>query len=132
MVSVSPSTEQNGCLYFVPQSHRFGRVDPDQEEVTTGYRLSVLPKRQMLELMDRCPEPVAILCRPGDAVLFDCNLFHGSGHNMSRHDRWQVDFCYNTVANRPVDVPEPRPDYVRSRNWRPLAFIDAPAAAATE
>lgn len=24
-------------------------------------------------------------------------------------------FCFNTCADRPLDVPEPRPDHVRSR-----------------
>lgn len=129
MVAIDPSTEQNGCLYFVPQSHRFGRLEAELDERTTAYRLWVLPKQRMLELMEQCPDPVAITCRPGDAVLFHCNLFHGSGHNLSRHDRWQVYFCFNTVANRPVDVPQPRPDYVRSRNWRPLEMADEPVAA---
>jgi ectoine hydroxylase len=27
---------------------------------------------------------------------------------------------YNQVANRPLDVPDPRPDYVRSTNFAPL------------
>jgi ectoine hydroxylase len=27
---------------------------------------------------------------------------------------------YNQVANRPLDVPNPRPDYVRSANFAPL------------
>ena len=59
----------------------------------------------------------------GSLVVFDCNLLHASGHNLSAQDRWQAYFCYNTVANRPVDVENPRPDWVRSRNWTPLDLV---------
>ena len=44
------------------------------------------------------------------------------GHNLSGQDRWQIYSCYNRVANHPHDVENPRPDYVRSRNWTPLAL----------
>src|SRR3712207_6180833 len=57
---------------------------------------------------------------PGTVVFFHCNILHASGHNLSRHDRWAVYYVYNRVANRPADVPNPRPDYVRSTNWAPL------------
>lgn len=45
---------------------------------------------------------------------------HASGHNLSAQDRWQAYLCHNRCSNRPTDVENPRPDYVRSRNWTPL------------
>ena len=30
---------------------------------------------------------------PGTGALFHCNILHGSGHNLSAHDRWQVTTC---------------------------------------
>jgi ectoine hydroxylase len=76
---------------------------------------------------------VPVIGPPGTAVFFHCNILHGSGHNLSRHDRWAVYCVYNLVANRPADVPNPRPDYVRSTNWAPLPLgtddILAPAEA---
>ena len=74
--------------------------------------------------------PVAVAGKAGDAALFHCNLFHASGHNLSPQNRWQAYFCYNTVANRPADVDDPRPDHVRSRNWTPLELIDDGAVLA--
>ena len=68
-------------------------------------------------------EPVPIIGKPGSLVVFDCNLLHASGHNLSAQDRWQAYFCFHKVANRPVDVENPRPDYVRSRNWTPLETV---------
>ena len=84
--------------------------------------MRVVPKPMLREIMARHRAPVAITGRPGTVVLFDCNLVHASGHNLSAHDRLQVYVVYNPVTNRPEDVPEPRPDYVRSRNWAPLAL----------
>ena len=45
-------------------------------------------------------EPVPIVGKPGSAVIFDCNLLHASGHNLSAQDRWQAYFCYNTRGNQ--------------------------------
>jgi ectoine hydroxylase len=70
--------------------------------------------------MAKSPEPVAITGKPGTVVFFDCNILHASGHNLSRHDRWAIYVVYNPVLNRCSDVPNPRPDYVRSTNTRPL------------
>ena len=120
----------SGCLWFLPGSHRAGRVPPRWDR-STPYGFWALPPQTV---RDACAaaSPVAVTGKPGDAALFHCNLFHASGHNLSPRDRWQAYFCYNAVANRPADIDEPRPDYVRSRNWAPLALVDdgAPPGAA--
>jgi ectoine hydroxylase len=63
---------------------------------------------------------VPITGKPGTVVFFHPNILHASGHNLSRHNRWAIYIVYNPVANRPNDVPNPRPDYVRSTNFAPL------------
>lgn len=135
LIMLDEATEANGCLYFIPGSHREGTLAPQFDEAT-GYRFWVVPKSTMRDLLARSPEPVAITGRPGTVVFFDCNLVHASGHNLSRHDRWHVYVVYNAVANRPAAVADPRPDYVRSTNFAPLAIggddlFAAPAAAAS-
>jgi ectoine hydroxylase len=65
------------------------------------------------------------------AAIFHCNLMHASGHNLSATDRWQAYLCYNTCANRPRDIENPRPDYVRSVNWTPLTLAADDAIRAT-
>jgi ectoine hydroxylase len=133
LVMLDEPTEMSGCLYFIPGSHKVGNLEPEMDDRTTSYRLWVVPKAELLSIMERSPEPVPIIGPPGTVVFFHCNILHGSGHNLSRHDRWAVYFVYNRVANRPVDVPNPRPDYVRSMNWAPLPLgtddILAPATA---
>jgi len=124
LVMLDEPTEIGGCLYFIPGSHKVGDLEPEMDDKTTAYRLWVVPKPVLLDIMQRSPEPVPITGKPGTVVFFHCNILHASGHNLSRHDRWATYFVYNRVANRPVDVTHPRPDYVRSTNWTPLTICD--------
>jgi ectoine hydroxylase-related dioxygenase (phytanoyl-CoA dioxygenase family) len=66
------------------------------------------------------PKAVPIIGRPGTVVFFDANIVHSSGHNLSGDDRWQAYVVYNQVKNKPEEVEQPRPDYVRSTNFAPL------------
>lgn len=122
MIGLDAATEMNGCLYFLPGSHKHGRLDP-YYDTSTAYKVWSVTPADMKRMIALHGEPVAITGKPGSVTIFDGNLMHASGHNLSAHDRWQAYFCYNTVANRPRDVPNPRPDWVRSRNWKPLESV---------
>ncbi len=128
MIMLDEADAFSGCLYFLPGSHRRGRVTP-RWDTSTAYGFWALPPETVRDA-GSAAAPVAITGAPGDAALFHCNLFHASGHNLSVRDRWQAYFCYNTVANRPADIESPRPDYVRSRNWKPLERVDNAAVLA--
>lgn len=119
LIMLDEPTEMGGCLYFIPGSHREGNHEPIFDE-STAYKFWVVPKTQLLEIMERSSEPVPIVGPPGTVVFFDANILHASGHNLSRHDRWQIYVVYNPVSNRPTAVANPRPDYVRSTNFAPL------------
>jgi ectoine hydroxylase len=119
LLMLDEPTQMNGCLYFIPGSHKLGSLEPRFDD-STGYKFWVVPKDTLLDIMAKSPEPVAITGKPGTVVFFDCNILHASGHNLSRHDRWAIYVVYNPVLNRCSDVPNPRPDYVRSTNTRPL------------
>lgn len=131
MISLDAAAEVNGCLYFLPGSHKRGRLDP-YLDTSTAYKVWSVGPADMKALIAEHGEPVPIIGKPGSLVVFDCNLLHASGHNLSAQDRWQAYFSFNKVANRPVDVENPRPDYVRSRNWTPLETVpDNAITAAT-
>lgn len=134
LVMLDDPTEMSGCLYFIPGSHEVGDLEAEMDDKTTAYKLWVVPKQRLLEIMADSPAPVAITGKPGTVVFFHCNILHASGHNLSAQDRWQMYFVYNSVANRALDVPSPRPDYVRSTNTRPLRVgsDDILVAAAAE
>ena len=120
LVMLDEATEMNGCLYFLPGSHRAGRSDP-YFDTSTAYALWASKPETMKDAMRALPDPVPVTGPPGTAALFHCNLLHASGHNLSATDRWHAYFCFNACANRPRDVENPRPDYVRSTDWRPMA-----------
>jgi ectoine hydroxylase len=115
LIMLDEPTEFNGCLYFIPGSHREGSLEPQFDEAT-GYKFWVVPKEQLLRIMERSRDPVPITGKAGTVVFFHPNILHASGHNLSRHDRWAVYVVYNPVVNRLTAVPNPRPDYVRSTN----------------
>jgi ectoine hydroxylase len=111
------SEEIGGPLYFVPGSHRSGGVR-HVESMVIGPR-SV--ERELLLASLKKRPPVPVLGKAGTVALFHSSLIHGSGHNLSPHDRRQAYIVYNPVANRPKPVASPRPDFVCSRNTAPIA-----------
>lgn len=129
-VLLDEATEQNGCLYIVPGSHKLGRQEPYADEETTSYKQWTIERERLVELLDQLPKPVALAGPPGTVAVFHCNVLHASGHNLSPKNRWQIYIVYNQVANRPNDVENPRPDYVRSVNFEPLRIEDDTALRA--
>lgn len=87
MISLDVAEEVNGCLYFLPGSHEEGRHDA-VFDTSTAYHLYAVPHEVTRERIRRYGPPVAIRSKPGDAVIFDCNLLHASGHNLSADNRW--------------------------------------------
>jgi len=123
LVMLDEATEMGGCLYFVPGSHKRGVLPATKDETTTSYPQWAIEKEPMRQFLRDSPAPVPITGGAGTAVLFHCNIVHGSGHNLTQNDRWHVYVAYNPSANRPNPVPpNPRPDYVVSRNYAPLVL----------
>lgn len=129
LVMLNEATEMGGCLYFIPGSHKLGRLDPEMDETTTSYKLWTVPKSQMIDLMGKLGEGVPIVGKPGTVVLFHPNIVHGSGHNMSSRARWQMYFVYNRQDNKPDNVENPRPEYVCSRLFDPVHIGDEKVVA---
>jgi ectoine hydroxylase len=131
MVMLDEATEVGGCLYMLPGSHTDGRFAPYYDE-STAYKFWATPAAQVKARMVEAPDPVAITGKAGTAAIFDCNTLHASGHNLSARDRWQIYLCYNLCANRPGNVENARPDYVRSQNWTPIGLLENEAILAAE
>jgi ectoine hydroxylase len=123
-ILLTANTEHNGPLLVIPGSHRrYVRCVGETPE--DHFRQSL--RRQEYGVPDR-----AALCRlaeeggyascigsPGTVVLFDCNLMHGSGGNITSLPRHNVFVVYNSVANRlvqPYGGTSPRPDFLAERD----------------
>ncbi len=122
-VMLNDTTEFSGGLYIIPGSHKLGLLE-SVLDTSTGYKLWSIPKAKMIEVLRNSPPPVAVTGKAGTAVLFHCNVLHASGHNLSGEDRWHIYVSCNAVANKPILGPNPRPDWVVSRNWHPLPIED--------
>ena len=118
-VMMTDSTEMNGALYVIPGSHQRGRIDPYYDE-NTSYKFWAVPKAEMIKVLKESKTPKAITGDAGTCVLFHCNLLHASGHNLSAEDRWHIYISFNTCANAPKITEKSRPDWVVSRNTKPL------------
>ena len=92
--------------------------------------MTFLPNETMKKICERL-QSIPILADPGDALFFDCNLMHCSGHNLSPHDRRAAIVAYNADDNRPPghqDWPLVQRESTRDilkyktiQNWRPRA-----------
>ena len=120
LLMLDDATEIGGCLYFIPGSHKLGRVDAEYDTETTAYKLWTVRKLDVVAAMERFGDPVAITGQAGTVVLFHPNLVHGSGHNMSRYPRWHIYTVYNRVQNRPPVRANARPEWVVARDTTAL------------
>lgn len=59
----------------------------------------------------------------GSALMFDCNMMHGSGNNITPFPRSNIFIVFNSVENipgEPFAARAPRPEWVASRDFTPL------------
>ncbi len=112
-IALDPSTKENGCLKFIPQSHNCGRIDhilhngfSDSE--ANPERTRILKERNGEELME---------LNPGEAVVFHGNLLHGSSTNDSPHSRIALIGCYNTKHNSPINRDWTHPPYAKQERF---------------
>jgi ectoine hydroxylase-related dioxygenase (phytanoyl-CoA dioxygenase family) len=92
-MAIDRSTRANGCIQFVPGSHRTGL----QEHVTTGEVFSRhLPGPAYYHERD---DAVAVEMEPGDGVFFNALIVHGSAPNTSTDERRMNTFAYNVIGN---------------------------------
>ena len=121
MLTLDDAEEIAGALYFAPGSHRHGEVI-HMEEMGSGALNPLSVERRQLARLLEVRKPVPVLGPAGSVVLYHSNLIHGAGHNMSPRDRRQIYIVYNPVANKPLPVEQPRPDFDCSRNHTPITM----------
>jgi ectoine hydroxylase-related dioxygenase (phytanoyl-CoA dioxygenase family) len=95
-VPLVPATVENGCMEFIPCSHRLGVVPHERDE----YYLRI--SDDALRPVERNAIPMEV--NPGDAVLFSNLLFHRGLPNRSDRVRWSCDFRYQD-ATQPTMRP---------------------------
>ena len=133
--------EFNGPMVMIPGSHREG-VLPCQAPPEIGgdgphwmshlsARLQYTIDRRVLTGLARNHGLRAAKAPAGALLLFDANLAHASAPNISPFARSLVLFTYNHVDNAPASAGLTRPEFLVSRDTRPITPI-ADDALATE
>jgi ectoine hydroxylase len=128
-ITLSENNEFNGALMLIPGSHQHfvacpGETPEDHyKQSLRRQSVGVPDSASLLELL----QGRALVAPKGPAgclLLFECNTMHGSNSNISPYPRSNIFFCYNSVENQlvePFGGLKPRPEYVASRDFTPLA-----------
>lgn len=128
-VALTPNYDCNGSLLVIPGSHRTfvataGETPPDHYLHSLRRQEVGVPDRDALtRLTDEAGRIVTVTGPAGSAVLFDCNLMHGSASNITPYPRTNLFVVYNSVENAledPFAAAEPRPSFVAAREVTPL------------
>src|SRR5262249_15568964 len=98
--ALDPATRENGCLSFIPRSHRLGGVEHQLYE-------GGVHKETRRDLL-RGLRPVAIELQPGDGVVWHAAMFHQSHPNPSDRNRVGVAGVYVNDAMVETVGPECR------------------------
>lgn len=126
-------TEFNGPLMFIPGSHQSGMVDMSAGTPSAGNKdvpawtsnltadLKYSSAREVIAELTSRGGIVAPKGPAGSLLLFDANIFHGSSSNMSPLNRAMIIVSYNSVNNLPEEMENPRPEFLVSRDYSPLA-----------
>jgi ectoine hydroxylase len=118
----------NGGLMVLPGSHRTfvpcaGATPADHcQESLREQEIGVPREADVTRLATE--HGIAQFTGPaGDALLFDANIMHGSGNNITPLPRSNIFVVFNSVENtlgEPYGAPAPRPGFVAGRDFTPV------------
>ncbi len=133
-ILLAENTPNNGPLMLIPGSHRsylscVGETPDDHYRQSLKKQEIGVPDEQNLAEMAWENGIVAPTGKPGTVIIFDCNTIHGSNGNITPFPRANVFFVYNAMSNRlvePFAAPRPRPEFVGTRQPKPLRPVSGP------
>ena len=128
--------EFNGPMLFIPGSHRGGDISVQAQQhkhaayqdapdwisnLTVGLKYG-LDQPGVAKLVQR-GGMVAPKGPSGSVLIFDGDVVHASGSNMSPFDRFVAVLTYNRTDNLPA-LPPRRPEFLVSRDATPLSPLE--------
>jgi ectoine hydroxylase len=127
-INLTENLAVNGPLMLIPASHHHyvsceGHTPPNHHLESLRRQEYGVPDRKSLGWLVERGGISAPTGGPGSMVVFDCNVMHGSGGNITPYPRTNVFIVYNSVENalvEPFGGQPPRPDYIASRDPRPV------------
>jgi ectoine hydroxylase len=129
-ITLTDNYPYNGPLLIVPGSHRtfvttVGETPEDHYKASLKRQEVGTPDHDSLrELIEGQGRGIRQMTgKAGSVVLFDCNIMHGSGGNISPFPRSNVFAVFNAVDNaleEPFAAPQRRPGFIAARDVEPL------------
>lgn len=136
LVFLDEMNELNGPLFFMVGSHKEGMIEvknqnfkENREESKVNEfswkssftaKLKYSLNQKMIADLASKYKIVSIKALPGSVLFFDSNIVHSSPNNISPFDRSVVIVTFNSTENIPSTVENPRPDFLVSRDFRPI------------
>jgi phytanoyl-CoA hydroxylase len=108
MLSIDPAAEDNGCIRFVPGSHKAGPVAHSRFQ-SSSFNIG-LPGG-----LEAYPTAVPVATEAGDAVFFGSLVIHGSAPNESGRDRRANTFAFDITQNWQNTQRNPSERVLRNR-----------------
>ncbi|GAA2968832.1 ectoine hydroxylase [Actinokineospora diospyrosa] len=119
----------NGGLMVMPGSHRtfvpcVGETPAEHYKASLTEQEIGVPSQAAITRLAAEHGIDQFTGAAGSALMFDSNLMHGSGNNITPFPRSNIFLCFNSVANALVDpfaAPRPRPGFIASRTFAALS-----------
>ena len=138
LICLDEITEFNGPLMLIDGSHRRGVIDVrpapggNEQQPEWMQHVSVALKYTLdAPTVTRLVHEGGLVApkgRRGTVMLFHPNIAHASGPNLSPFDRTTAIVTYNSTANIPDRLSDHRPEFLVSRDARPLVLVDGALA----
>lgn len=129
-------TEFNGGLVLIPGSHKEGLLAAPHRADVFGAAFETRRYDVDTETLVNLIQQYGLVLPKGPAgsvLIFEANLVHASGPNMTPAAREMVLLAHNSVENALLPVPHPRDDFRASRDPTAIQPVadDALMASAT-
>lgn len=118
----------NGGLMIMPGSHHtfipcVGETPENHYQASLKEQEIGVPSRDELTKLAATYGIDQFTGVAGSALMFDSNIMHGSGNNITPFPRSNIFMVFNSVDNVLVDpfaAAKPRPTFIASREYQPL------------
>jgi ectoine hydroxylase len=127
-LSLTDNNPLNGPLMVIPGSHKHflstvGITPPEHYKESLRRQEIGVPTHDQLRFLVERGGIQAPVGAAGSALLFECNVMHGSTGNITPWPRTNVFLVWNSVDNalqEPYAGLPPRPEHIASRDFTPL------------
>jgi len=127
-IALTENHPYNGGLMVMPGSHRtfvpcVGETPEDHYKASLIEQEIGVPSRDHLGRLAATHGIDQFTGPAGSALLFDANLMHGSGDNITPFPRSNIFVVFNSVENtlvEPYAAACRRPEFVAARDFAPL------------